>query len=264
VARRLGQHFLARRSILEKIARAACPEPSPLVIEIGAGRGALTAHLLDRAERVVAIEIDPVLVAYLRQKFRENRRITVLERDILKTDFAQWGPAVIAGNLPYYITSPILERLFAAGAAWVRAVFLVQKEVGARLTAAPGARDYGFLTVAAQIFSIPEFLFTVSASAFRPPPKVESGVIRLARRDPAADWGLDDPADFLSFASLCFTQKRKMLRNNLRARYPQIDALPQASLRGEQLSVPDLIALYRRLTRGAAIEPPPCDTLAQQ
>lgn len=248
MGRRLGQHFLARQSILDKIARAACPEPSPLVIEIGPGRGALTAHLLERAERVVAIEVDPVLVEYLRQKFRENNRITIVERDVLKTDFAGWGQAVIAGNLPYYITSPILQRVFAAGPAWTRAVFLMQKEVAERITAAPGTRDYGFLTMTTQIFSSPEYLFTVSASAFRPTPKVESAVIRLERRDPAAVWGLDNPADFLSFASLCFTQKRKTLRNNLRDLYPKIDQFPQASLRAEQLSVADLVMLYRQLT----------------
>ena len=247
MGRRLGQHFLIRQSILEKIARAACPERCPLVIEIGPGRGALTGHLLERAERVIAIEVDPVLVEYLRQKFRAGGRLTILERDVLKADFAEWGSAAIVGNLPYYITSPILERVFSAGAAWSRAVFLVQKEVAERITATPGTREYGYLTVAVQVFSRPEHLFTVSPAAFKPPPKVDSAVLRLERRDPAGDWGLADPASFLSFAGLCFAHKRKTLRNNLREKYKRIDDLPQAGLRAEQLSVAELVGLYREL-----------------
>lgn len=247
MGRRLGQHFLIRQSILEKIARAACPEQCPLVIEIGPGRGALTSHLLERAERVIAIEVDPVLVEYLRQKFRAGGRLTILERDVLKANFAEWGPATIAGNLPYYITSPILERVFSAGTVWSRAVFLVQKEVAERITSAPGTREYGYLTVATQVFSRPEYLFTVSPAAFKPPPKVESAVVRLERRDPAGGWGLADPAGFLFFAGLCFAHKRKTLRNNLRERYQRIDELPEAALRAEQLSVGELVRLYQAL-----------------
>jgi 16S rRNA (adenine1518-N6/adenine1519-N6)-dimethyltransferase len=102
--------------------------------------------------------------------------------------------------------------------------------------------------VATQVFSRPEYLFTVSPAAFKPPPKVESAVIRLERRDPAGDWGLEDPAAFLSFAGLCFAHKRKTLRNNLREQYRRIDGLPQASLRAEQVPMAELVALYRNLT----------------
>ena len=111
MGRRLGQHFLARQSILDRIALTACGEGTPVAIEIGPGRGALTAPLLERAGKLVAIEVDQVLVHYLRQKFSdpiEAGRLTVIEGDILKVDLAAWGPCVIAGNLPYYITSPIL------------------------------------------------------------------------------------------------------------------------------------------------------------
>ena len=108
MGRRLGQHFLARQSVLERVAEAACPEPVITVVEIGPGRGALTSHLLTRAERVIAIEIDPVLVHYLRAEFRDTPRLTLVESDILKADLTQWGRVAICGNLPYYITSPIL------------------------------------------------------------------------------------------------------------------------------------------------------------
>ena len=138
MGRRLGQHFLNRKSTLDRIAESACGERTPLVIEIGAGRGALTESLLERAEKVVAIEVDPVLIHYLRQKFRDALdagRLVLAESDILRTELGQWGPAVIAGNLPYYITSPILERLFEARGKWKRAVILVQAEFAGRIVA---------------------------------------------------------------------------------------------------------------------------------
>lgn len=238
---RLGQHFLIRGSILEKIAKAACPAPEPLVIEIGPGKGALTERLLKAAERVIAIEVDSYLVTYLRQKFRHAPNLTLIENDVLKTGLGQWGPAVIAGNLPYYITSPILQRVFETN--FRRAVFLVQKEVGERLTASPGSRDFGYLTIQTQLFTRPEYLFSVSGSAFQPPPKVDSAVVRLTPRPRASD-----TAEFLEFAGLCFQHKRKTLRNNLRHAYgPAVDAVPEGGKRAEQLSVEELRSVFDRL-----------------
>ncbi|MGA2434267.1 MAG: rRNA adenine dimethyltransferase family protein, partial [Bryobacteraceae bacterium] len=147
--RRLGQHFLASRPHLERIAAAVSAGREPLIVEIGPGRGALTELLLPLAERVVAIEVDPELVAYLRQKFAGAENLSIIEGDVLATHLGQWGRAAIAGNLPYYITSPILERIFALGARMSSAVVLVQREVAERLAAQPGSRDYGYLTVLA-------------------------------------------------------------------------------------------------------------------
>jgi 16S rRNA (adenine1518-N6/adenine1519-N6)-dimethyltransferase len=251
--RRLGQHFLDHQPILERIAAAAAPEREPLIVEIGPGKGALTSHLLARADRVVAIELDPYLIAYLKQKFREQTeagRLIVVQSDVLKADLGAWGPAAIAGNLPYYITSPILERVFSIRAAedgaagWKRGVFLVQLEVAQRLTAAPGSKDWGFLAVQTQIFSDARLLFEVSRTAFRPPPKVESAVVALTPRpvEPGA-------RAFLSFAGTCFRQKRKTLRNNLLVRYPRelVDRLPEGRLRAEQLSIEQLRSIFARL-----------------
>jgi len=157
-----------------------------VVVEIGPGKGSLTESLLERAGRVIAIEVDSFLVHYLRQKFQqpvEQGRLILIEGDVLKTDLAQWGPAVIAGNLPYYITSPILERVFAIHGQWERAVFLMQAEVAARLAAEPGGRDRGYLSVLTQLRSTPEVLFDVPRVAFRPPPKVDSAVVRLTPRN---------------------------------------------------------------------------------
>ena len=197
----------------------------------------------------MAIEVDPHLVDYLRQKFREQPRLEIVDGDVLKTDLGQWGPASVAGNLPYYITSPILERVFGMGPAWERAVFLVQKEVAERLVSPPGTRTYGYLTVQTRLFAEPELLFPVAAGAFQPPPKVESAVVRLTPRDSAKDLAIGDTKEFLGFVSQCFGHKRKTLRNNLAPVYgkERVDELPEARSRAEQLSIAQLAALYRKL-----------------
>ncbi len=243
MGRRLGQHFLSSKSILDRIAHAACDDRAPLVIEIGPGKGALTESLLECADRVIAIELDTLLVHYLRQKFQDAiaaGRLEVVEGDVLKVDLSKWGRAAIAGNLPYYITSPILEKIFELGSAWTRAVFLVQKEVAERIAASPGSRDFGFLSVETQVNARPEILFDVPRGAFRPPPKVDSAVVRL---DPV-EFEMADRAGFLKFASACFRYKRKTLRNNLAGLYEGVDGLSQ---RAEQMSVGELIELYKKL-----------------
>jgi len=223
------------------------------VIEIGPGKGALTEALLERAEKVVAIEVDPYLVHYLRQKFQgalDAGRLELIEGDVLKVDLGAISPLpVIAGNLPYYITSPILDRIFSLQGAWEQAVFLVQSEVAARLAALPGNRDFGYLSVLTQVHAHAEILFGVSREAFRPAPKVDSAVVRLTPRDAAPELGIADLAGFLRFAQSCFRQKRKTLRNNLGPVYglDRIEGLPEARLRAEQLSVVELAALYQKL-----------------
>ena len=249
MGRRLGQHFLKIRSVLERIAEQACPAREPLVIEIGPGRGALTSFLLPRAERVIAIETDGALAAYLSEKFHGAANLTVLHADVLATDLAQWGPAVVAGNLPYYITSPILRRTLALGPSLRRAVFMVQSEVAARLTAQPGTRDYGFLTVQVLLSATPELLFSVPAASFSPPPKVDSAVVRLTPHPPAEAWPEAAFPQFLEFVSRCFSQKRKTIRNNLSDFYDRalLASHPESFRRAEQLSVGEFAAFYARL-----------------
>jgi 16S rRNA (adenine1518-N6/adenine1519-N6)-dimethyltransferase len=253
VGRRLGQHFLSNKSILDHISTAACGERAPLVIEIGPGKGALTESLLERAERVIAIELDSFLVHYLGQKFREaidRGQLTIVEGDILKVDLLKWGEPVIAGNLPYYITSPILQKVFEIEGKWKRAVFLVQAEVAERIAAAPGSRDFGYLSVQTQVMAQPEILFPVPRAAFRPPPKVDSAVVKLEPRDAAVELGLAERAEFLKFASACFRQKRKTLRNNLAPIYGDgIAGMAEGKMRAEQLGVGELIGLYRRVAK---------------
>jgi 16S rRNA (adenine1518-N6/adenine1519-N6)-dimethyltransferase len=239
---RLGQHFLASRPILERIAAAACAPGEPLVIEIGPGRGALTEHLLARAQRVVAIEIDAQLVHYLQQRFAGEPRLEVISADALTVDFGQWTPAAMTGNLPYYVATPILERVASWGG-----VFLIQKEVAERIAAQPGSREYGYLTVRIALFADSEILFAVKPGAFRPPPQVDSAVIRLRPHHRAAELGIADPAAFLDFLSACFRQKRKTLRNNLMEW--NLQAIPEAGMRAEQLSLERLAAVYRECAR---------------
>jgi 16S rRNA (adenine1518-N6/adenine1519-N6)-dimethyltransferase len=248
-ARRLGQHFLKSSAVLERIARAACADRELLVVEIGPGRGALTARLLARAERIIAIEIDTDLVRHLRRKFA-GERLEVIEGDALEIDLGRWGPAVMAGNLPYYAATRILERVTEAGDALRRGVFLVQKEVAERAAAAPGSRDYGYFSVALELFVDVERLFDVPPGAFQPPPEVDSTLLRLTPHDRTGELGISDAAGFLRFVSDCFRQKRKTLRNNLARVYGRaVDEWPEAGLRAEQIHISNFAAMYRRVIR---------------
>lgn len=242
--RRLGQHFLTREPILEQLAAAACPTHTPRVVEIGPGRGALTRHLLKRTDELHTIELDRTLASYLGEKFADEHKLHVHVADVLATDLSSWGPATIAGNLPYYITSPILEKFLDLDSRFPLAVFLMQWEVAQRILAQPGSRDFGYLTVASRLVCDAQLVCKVPPDAFKPPPKVDSAAIRFVRKS-------DIPADvpgLLRFVGHCFAQKRKMLRNNLRPYYGQrVDEFPEARLRAEQLTVEEFIRLRRQL-----------------
>lgn len=228
--------------MLRRIAESACAKDAPLVVEIGPGKGALTQYLLSRAKRVAAVEIDPELAVFVAKRFPA---LELVRGDALKVDFSQWPEAPIAGNLPYYVATPIISRVVRLGRP---AVFLIQKEVAERITAAPGGRDYGYFSVEVQLFAEARLLFTVKPGAFRPPPLVESAVIQLSPRMAFNDL---DPEAFLNFVSRAFLQKRKTLRNNLSSVFSRelLDAQPEASLRAEQLSIAQFADLYKRLVR---------------
>jgi len=191
---------------------------------------------------VHAIEVDPRMVEALGRRFPSHPKLTVHQGDVLATDLAQWGPAALAGNLPYYITSPILDRIFAAAPALRCATLLIQKAVASRLIAEPGTRDYGYLSVTTQTRARVSLLMAVPPGAFHPPPKVDSAVVHLEILTEGPN------PDFLRFAGLAFAHKRKTLRNNLRSHYPELpwDALPQRGQRAEQLSIPELRALWEQ------------------
>jgi 16S rRNA (adenine1518-N6/adenine1519-N6)-dimethyltransferase len=245
VPQKFGQHFLTNGAILDRIARAVCPEGEDLVVEIGPGKGALTQKLLQRSGRVVAIELDPAMVEILHRKFDGETRLQIIHADILHVDLAQWGAVPIAGNLPYYVATPILEKAVRAGSP--RAVFLIQKEVASRLVARPGEKEYGYLTLQTALFADTKLLFDVKPGAFQPPPKVDSSVVQLSPH--GRDYGVNDREAFLKFLSHSFRQKRKTLRNNLFAVYgkEQIDAWPEAGLRAEQIPIEKFAEMFRRL-----------------
>ncbi len=230
------------------------------MIEVGPGHGAITAILAERCRRLVAIEIDRALAAELRFHFRSSPQVEILEADVLDVDFAailQPGEiADLVGNLPYYITSPILLRLFAAGARGLlgRAVIMMQREVADRLAASPGVHEYGLLSATTQMYARVETLFTLPPSAFSPPPDVFSTVLRLEFAPRFVELGIE-AAGFDLFLRACFAQKRKTLTNNLRAAgYLPVDVQaawpteipPQA--RAESIALEPLAKLYRALT----------------
>ncbi len=183
---------------------------------------------------------------HLRQRFAGEPRLQVVHADALTTDLADWGDAPVAGNLPYYAATAIIARTVRQRAP--RAVFLIQKEVAARLIAQPGTREYGYLTVATRLFAEARLLFDVKPGAFRPPPKVDSAVVLLTPRDRPEDVDADP---FLRFLGHCFQYKRKTLRNNLAEIYGKdlVDAWPEAGLRAEQITLAGFVEMYRRLGR---------------
>jgi len=252
----LGQHFLADAGWRGRIADILRAAANDVWVEIGAGHGEMTAELARRAGRVVAVELDPRLLERLRRLAAELPNVEVVAGDVLELDLASLagtGRFKVYGNLPYYITSPILHRLFEHADRFDAIHVVVQFEVAARLAARPGRRQYGYLSVLAQFYARPEIALRVPPGAFRPRPKVTSALISLRPPGERARLGIADDQDFLRFVKACFGQKRKTLLNNLRpllgdesARQILHAAGLPADVRAEQLSVAQLAGLYQR------------------
>jgi len=267
---KLGQHFLIDKSAAVRIAESLGDLSHSTVLEIGPGRGALTSLLAKRARRLIAIELDRVLAAQLRMHFSLAPNVEIIEADILAVDFDTiFGPkpgstrpglnheperVKVAGNLPYFITSDILLRLFEYRKYFATVVLMVQREVADRLAAQPGKSDYGLLSATAQLYARTEKLFTLPPGAFSPPPKVHSTVVRLTMDSRLES--LHVPEDgFIRFLKLSFGQKRKTLWNNLKSDYDSQllrsameRAGVKAAVRAEALSLEKTAALYRALS----------------
>lgn len=214
--KRLGQHFLTDERILARIAEAVAPHRERTIVEIGPGRGSLTAHLLPRADRVIAIEIDRQLVPILKQRFASAAHLDVVEADVLEVDLGALtgGAYTLVGNVPYYITTPILFHALRQPRPH-RAVYLVQREVAERIVSPPGSHEYGALSVNVQALARAELLFRVAAGAFSPPPKVESAVVLI---EPLTT-PIVQPAEeerFRVFVQEAFGFRRKQMRRVLR------------------------------------------------
>ena len=255
--KRFGQNFLADAHYVARIVDAVDPRPGDNIVEIGPGLAALTAHLVERAGHIAAVEIDRDLAARLRERFTDAQ-LALHEADALAFDFASLGRDLrVVGNLPYNISSPLLFRI-AEIASSVRDVHvMLQKEVVARMTAQPATPDYGRLTVMLQATFRIERLFVVPPGAFRPAPQVESAVARLTPlREQAPP--IADPALFARVVGAAFMQRRKTLRNALSALADE-QALAAAGIdpqaRGETLTVADFVRLADAVRASPAASP---------
>ncbi|HUL15714.1 MAG TPA: 16S rRNA (adenine(1518)-N(6)/adenine(1519)-N(6))-dimethyltransferase RsmA [Terriglobales bacterium] len=261
---RLGQHFLADAGWREKIARAIRISPhgtaSPAAakpycwIEVGGGHGEMTEQLVKSGEPVYCIEIDLRLIPRLRQLSSRFPNLFVVHRDILETDLGSLAGEHrlrVYGNLPYYITSPILHHLFKFSSLIDEIHIVMQLEVALRLAARPGTRDYGYLSVLTQFHSKPCIALKIPPGAFRPPPKVGSALVSLVLPGEGARLAIGDEGRFFDFVKMCFAQKRKTLLNNLRAAADPEEiktALNTMGLksgaRAEELSIEQFARLY--------------------
>jgi len=269
---KLGQHFLISDEAAARIVDALGDVSQSTVLEIGPGRGILTTPLARRARRLIAVELDRVLAAQLRLKFGMARNVEIIEADILAIDLdSLFGPkpglgrpgieikpqpAKVVGNLPYYITSDILLRLFEFSKYFESIVIMVQREVAERIAAEPGGSEYGLLSATAQLYARVESLFTLPPGAFAPPPKVHSSVLRLTISPRQEELGVAGDG-FIDFLRQSFGQKRKTLWNNLKEKYEAArlkralaEAKVKPTARAETLSLEESAAVYRALRGG--------------
>jgi len=266
---RLGQNFLADAGAAEKIVDALGDVSGAVVVEIGPGKGALTQALARRAKRLIAVELDRMMSAELRFKYRLQPQVEIIEADVLKLDFRtvlnrtigplndlrplKPSPARVVGNLPYYITSDILLRLFEFHDQFDVIVIMVQREVADRIAAAPGSRDYGLLSATAQLYAKVERLFTLPPEAFAPPPRVHSTVLRLTIAPRFAELKIK-PTEFIGFLKTAFAMKRKTMLNNLKKDYSEElvrstlkETGIRSDVRAEALPLERSAEIFRRL-----------------
>ncbi|MBM7582400.1 16S rRNA (adenine1518-N6/adenine1519-N6)-dimethyltransferase [Caldicoprobacter guelmensis] len=250
----LGQNFLIDRNILMKIMDAAAIDKEDFVLEIGAGIGTLTKELAGAAKQVLAIEIDSRLFPILDETLAGCYNVKLVQGDVLKLDIKQlleqhFGeqPFKVVGNLPYYITTPVLMMFLESDLPYESMVVMVQKEVAQRMTAVAGTKDYGMLSIAVQFYTCPEIVAVVSANVFFPPPKVDSAIVLLKRRQsPPVD--VQDHRLFFKVVRAAFNQRRKTIINALTAlelkgisKEKLYDVLDRCSIdprrRGEDLTI---------------------------
>lgn len=250
----LGQHFLHERGIIAKIVQAVNPQPGDRLVEIGPGQGAITFPLLDRHGELTVIEFDRDLIFPLTETARAHGTLEVIHRDVLTVDFtalAAEGTIRLVGNLPYNLSSPILFHALEHAAAIRDMHFMLQKEVVDRMAAPPGSKVYGRLSVMLQAYCTVTPLFTVPPGAFRPPPKVDSAIVRLVPHAPERI-GVADATRFADVVRDAFGQRRKTLRNAL-SKQCDAAAIEAAGLRpdarAEQIEVADFVRLANHLTQ---------------
>lgn len=273
----LGQHFLVDERVVARIVDELEPRADETVIEIGPGRGALTGRLVERAGRLIAVEFDRELVSLLRERYGAQGNFTLLEEDALATDYCEAirpaERARVVANLPYNISTAILQRLIGQRRCLTEMVLMLQREVVERITAPPATSERGFLSVFVEAYCEREPLFDVAPGSFRPAPKVWSTVVRLRVR-PSVAADVVDEASLWRLVSAGFAQRRKTITNNLRSAPALLRsrieeagganrALEEAGIdpqrRAETLALEEWAGLARVLERAPTVEPPAPD-----
>jgi len=262
----LGQNFIIDTNILQNIVKAANIDEKTNVMEVGPGIGALTEQLARAAKKVVAFEIDDRLLPVLEETLAPYDNVTVLHQDVLKAELEQvaedhFSPSerlVLVANLPYYITTPIIMYFLESGILLDSMTVMMQKEVANRISAAPGTKAYGSLSIAIQYYMEAEIAFTVPKTVFRPMPNVDSAIIHLTRKEKPSVQVKDEPF-FFAVVRSSFVQRRKTLRNNLQAAFGKEEDTKgkleaafeksgiDPSRRGETLSIEEFGRLAERL-----------------
>jgi 16S rRNA (adenine1518-N6/adenine1519-N6)-dimethyltransferase len=258
---RLGQHFLGDIGWRKRILKTLPLAPNETWVEIGPGHGEMTQLLAGDNRRIVAIEADGILVAGIKAGIQNDPRswpgVEIFHSDVLNADIGKLGGDRfhVYGNLPYYITSPILHHLFQWAAQIASIHIVIQLEVAQRIAAHPGVRDYGYLSTLCQFYAKPKITLRIPPGAFRPPPKVDSALVGMTLPGDGADLAIIDPKKFLNFIQMCFEQKRKTLRNNLleisddaRIHHALAESGLRPDARAEQLSLAQFAAIFSRLT----------------
>ena len=254
--KRFGQNFLSDARYIDSIIRAVPENLGQVIVEVGPGQGAITTQLAAKAGKLIAVEIDRDLSPLLREKFAAYPHVSIVEQDFLKADLRDFAPdnkpLTIVGNLPYNVASLILLKLIKERALVKDAFVMLQREVGERITAQPGRKEFSFLSVAIGTFAIPKRLFLLPAGAFRPVPKVESAFLHIAMRQPGP--GISDTEKYFALISHAFSQRRKKVINVLGRHYPPDtiqaffrDKAIDVNARAESLSTDIYVELYRAL-----------------
>lgn len=250
----LGQNFLTDKNLQQKIIAACGFTRSDSVLEIGAGGGALTRLIAEEAGELYSLEIDERLFAGLQKEFKDISSARIIHADILKTDIRkllgeEGRPVKVFGNIPYYITTPIIEHLLEYRAVISQVFLTVQKEFGERMTASPGSKTYGSLSCFVQYYTEPKILFIIKRNSFFPRPKVDSCFLRMEIRK-ELPLGPEKEKQFFKVVRAAFNQRRKTLRNSLKGHFPQerLEGFFRASgksknTRPEELSPQDFIEL---------------------
>lgn len=249
--RSLGQNFMIDKNVARKIIAHFNPGSDDIVLEIGPGKGILTEILLERVKILIAVEIDERLVNMLNERFSDSENFILIHNDILNIDLSQMAREYqknlrIIGNIPYHITSPLLFSMFRSHNFIKDCMITVQKELARRITAAPGNKDYGILTVLSDLYSESKIMFYVSKKVFSPEPRVDSAVVRFIFRQILKE-RVENEQLFMDLVKICFNKRRKMIRNVLKNQsafeIPQEVIKLYGLKRAEDLTISDYVKM---------------------